>query len=350
MGRKERAAAAVAVCSLLLVAERPEAQTSARATAAGVQPWVFTTSPALDLWYHGLALAGVTGFGAAPLYDPDYPARVRTEKRAVGAAASRLEREAPRFRRAFEQDSAFEILHFLPLGLPVRDAPSLIRIVRSVARNTPLPATDAGVVRAMAAALAAALPGPAERQWLGEFADALEEEWRTWLQARTEAGAVERAARAGRAAKLWRAQVEPRLASWLRSAALDAGTVLLAPALGREGRIAAGDPANRQDNLVAVADAEPQAVVSAVLRETCYPAVRAALTRAGLVFPDRAEAARLSDHAATRCGAILAARVSDDLAGYYQAFFAAPASGPGGFTLPPALEAALLEEIQRRME
>ena len=342
-----RLLAVAAACAALVSAEL-EAQSGARQdrSPAGAA-WRFATSPALDLWFHGLALIGFDGFGTAPLYDPGYAARVRDEKAATRTAVSRLQSDAARFREAFEQDSAFEVLHFIPLALPLRDPASLIRVLRSVARGRLADASADPGVRAVTQALAAALPEPAQRKALGDFLDAIEEEWRTWLRVRLEAGAAEGAARAARAQEAWNARVQPELAGWLKAGALDGGMVLLTATLGSEGRFSEGDPSNPSDNLAVVRDAAEADVIVAVLREICYPAVRRAIARAGASFPDRVTATRISDLAATRCGAWLAARVAADIAVRYEERFRAVAPDHGGYTLPPSIEAALKEELSR---
>lgn len=353
MGFEWRRAGVVAAALTLLTVSTVWAQErapagSSRAAAVSQSGWRVVTSPALDLWFHGLAITGFTGFGAFPLYDPAYVIRSRAAQRAAGVESSRLDAGASTFRSAFERDSAFEVLHFVPLVVPIRDPSSLLRVMRAVAGGEPAAASaDAGIQR-IAGALMTALPLASERGVLAGFTDALEDEWRLWLRGWMERTAVEREGNAARTEALWREQVEPRLAGWLRAGGLDRGTIVLTPVLGAEGRFVEGDPGNPDDNLVAVRDAEPAEVVVAVLRELCYPTVRAAMAKSGVQFADRVEATRISDRAATVCGAVLAGRVSDALAARFRARFAAATPDRGGVTLPPAIEAALKQELERR--
>ncbi len=341
------AALTLMVSSSLWAQERAPAGRS-RAPADSQSGWRVVTSPALDLWFHGLAITGFTGFGASPLYDPGYVIRTRDAKRAAGIEATGLDGGAAAFRSAFERDSAFEVLHFIPLVVPIRDPSALLRVMRAVAAGDPAAASADAGIRRIVGALMTTLPLASERSVLGGFVDALEDEWRQWLRARMEQVAAERELNAARTEALWRGQVEPRLEGWLRAGALERGTIVLTPVLGTEGRFVEGDPGNPDDNIVAVRDGEPEDVVVAVLRELCYPTVRAAMAESGVQFTDRVEATRISDRAATVCGAVLAGRVSDALAARFQARFAAATPDRGGVTLPSAIEAALKQELERR--
>lgn len=350
--RMHRLSAAFAAFVLLASAPaggqtRPSTGSPGRSGSQGA--WRFDTSPAADLWFHGLAMAGSRGL-ATTLYAADWAAQVEGLKREAGVPASALDTESARFRDAFERDSAFEVLHFLPLALPVRDPASFLTVLRAVARGVPAEASRDETIRRVAGAIAGALPDPGQRKTLARFVDALEDEWRTWLRPRMEKEAAARAARAAAAQQEWARLVEPKLRPWLESGALRGGVVLLTPALGSDGRFSEGDPADPADNLVVVRDSDPGDVVAATLRELCYPTVRRAITRSGVQFTDRIQATRTSDAAATRCGALLAARVSRDLLARYEDRFTAAIADRGGFTLPPAIEAALLAEIERRME
>ena len=62
------------------------AEAAAPARAAPAPEWRFTDDAFADLWFHGLAVVGVYGFGPLPLYDASY---------ALDARRARAGRESP---------------------------------------------------------------------------------------------------------------------------------------------------------------------------------------------------------------------------------------------------------------
>jgi hypothetical protein len=275
---------------------------------ADAQSWSVRGSSSADLWYHAVALTGYDRLGAAPLYAPGYAASVRRSREQRGVGPTPIEREADGLREAFLADSAFEILHFVPLYFPLADVDELLAAVAVVARQGMSAARGLGP-RAQfgAAALAATLQAPAERAVLGRFAAAAREEW---LQAyRDERGAEvpARSAAIAAAARTWDERVFPRVGQALRQRALAGGVVLVVPALGPDGRIFAGDPASGGDNLVAVhLDLSPAAAGQPAwlaLREMSYTIARERLGRAGQLPSDPPASEPLIGRAATRLGA-----------------------------------------------
>ena len=83
--------------------------------AADQGSWRVIPLPHVDLWNHGLAVVGFEGSGPDPLYDPSYRARIREVKEGLGVYPSTLDRRSPSLAAAFQADSAFELLHFVPL-------------------------------------------------------------------------------------------------------------------------------------------------------------------------------------------------------------------------------------------
>jgi hypothetical protein len=325
----------------------------------GLQPlsaqraWTLVEAPQVDLWFHGLAVVGVRGFGPLPLYDPDYAGRIHRAKDSFGVSPTALDRQAERFRAAFEADSSFEVLHFVPLYFAAADRAAMLEALRAVARQSSgIPALADPRTRFGAAAVAAVLRRPDERRTLGAFVEALDGEWREFYGAYWATRLEERARRVAQLQADWDARFASPLGGYLRLQRLDRGIIFVSPALGADGRIFAGDPADRTDNLVAVRLPEsrdaPDVPLYAAVRELCYPAVRRAVaSRPG---PEsRIAAERGSSDAAVRCGAqLLRVRAPELLPGYRRAF--APdtltATFEAAYPLDAALDSALRQLLQ----
>ena len=136
------------------------------------------------------------------------------------------------------------------------------------------------------------------------------------------------------------------------------------PGIGFEGRILAGDPSNPWDNQVVVGLRSASAdslgvtneIIARLLKETCYPAVREAMTRAGIDSSDPGSGAKLTSDGATRCvGMVLDRYVPGKAEGLRG--WALSASGQGvssgdpgrfaiAFPIPPDLERALLAVVE----
>jgi hypothetical protein len=318
---------------------------TAPAAAQSTARWTFRSSPAADLWYHGVALAGFTGFGAQPLYDPAYPGRVRRAREARGTSPTRLEREAAGFSGAFAADSAFELFHFVPLYFAAAEPEEMLDALDAVARGGQ--GAVAGLaprVRFGAATVAAVLATPAERATLGRFTTALRDEWPT-LRAERAAGSEARASQLAAASRAW-SEAEPALRTALAADRLDGGIALAVPSIAAEGRLFAGRPDDRTDNVVAVGltpgDGEAAAWLAA--RELAFPAARGALASAGRLPADRVQAERLAGAAAAHLGALRLERPAPALAARYRSALAGAAGCPAFdacFPLPPEARAAL---------
>jgi hypothetical protein len=77
--------------------------------------WPLVEVPYVDLWFHGLALVGFRGFGPPPLYDPGCATRIRRAKDSLGISLTALDHRPEWLRTAFEEDSCFDVLHFVPM-------------------------------------------------------------------------------------------------------------------------------------------------------------------------------------------------------------------------------------------
>lgn len=318
--------------------------------------WIVGRAPQVDLWYHGLAVIGYEGFGALPLYDPGYAARAAAARVESGSPESSLVTEAARFRSALSRDSIFEVFHFLPMYFTASTPQGMLDALRKVAGSTGTPDVGDPTAQFGAAATAYVLEQPGQRRVLGEFVDALEDEWDVFFADYSRELARTEAERAGQFQQRWDGVFQPALLPYLRSFRLDGGVILVSPALGAEGRIFQGDPNNPVDNVVAVGfsdGAVPDAELYAVVRELCFPLVRGAIEAAGS-GQDRVAAERSSSRAAVRCGALLLDQyLPSAAAGYRSTFADVESTDPGlvrrafvqAYPLDPALERALQEAV-----
>jgi len=281
------------------------APTLVQADVAEAGGWRVVSSPFADLWYHGLAVVGFHGFGPHPLYDVAYGRRAVRER-----PESPLAVEGPGILSALEQDPAFELLHFIPVYLVDAGPREALDGLRRVAGTRP--GSDVEVTGPLGSRLqlvARALPQASQRAVLGRLVDALAQEWSQGMAGAVSAGADARAEQLTRLEERWRDTFEPALGEYLGSHGLKGGRIVATPALGLEGRFFQGDLRDPEDNVVVLGfsrdDANADAVLAPVVRELCFPAVRAAFEFVKDRYLDRVAASRASDAAATRCGELL---------------------------------------------
>jgi hypothetical protein len=295
--------------------------------------WTVRSAPAVEFWFHAMAIVGLQGFGALPLYDPGYPAAVRSSRDARGVGPTALERQAPALRAAFEADSAFESLHFLPL-------------YASTATPEQLLATHAaGLARSV-------LPARGQRAVLDRFLaaarDDLNSAWAAERRSRAPALNAELAA----VERRWSGAIGPALRAYLGREGMTSGIIIPVAGLGTDGRFLAAS----RDGPAVVAVQLPRDSTHAgdaaffAVRELCYPAVRRALRAPGLVPDDRVAAEGLSGRAAVRCGALLLDQADPSLGrAYRQAFLRAAGrvdGFPEAYPVPDPVLAALAEAVR----
>ena len=322
--------------------------------------WVVRTDPFADLWFHGMAMLRLDGFHALPLYDAAYRSRV-TGGLAAPARPTRLDRVARTLGATFRADSAFEVLHFVPLYVAGNDPGVVLALLHAVALGTPAPRADPALGQAITA-IVAALPGNARREALASFADALADEWRSGFGATYAAAARNRADTVRLLNDAWTRTFEPSVAPYLAAIGMPSGTVLVSPAIGGEGRMSVEAPSGP---IVAVglhaAGNATDAPLHATVREMAFPLVRRAMAGSG-TFVDRVYAERISDAAAVRAGAMILAASSNNLGAEFKAQYLAlhdpagfsPARDGGAFAraypMSSALESALKTELTRLMQ
>lgn len=314
--------------------------------------WVIRQAPGIDLWFHAVAIAGLEGFGRFPLYRARYAVSVRRDRDARGVPPTRLELGALRFLDAFQRDSAFEVVHFLPLYFAAADHAERLAVLSRM----PDPGDGPGIPRSAqfgATAAARALQAPRERRELAAFAAAVDEEWTSasdaeWRRLVTCSDAIVTEAQVR-----WRERCEPALRPSLNRYRLAGGVMLLSPSVGLEGRLAQGRSPRLADN-VSVVGLSPERAAENVLfeavRELCFPAVRLAIPPG----PDDERIADeyLSSNAAVRCGDLILARYAPDVRAGYQRFRLSATGAPavaslgGAFPVPASRLAALARAIE----
>jgi hypothetical protein len=334
----------------------PAAAQAPRTTTAA---WRVTTSDPVDVWYHGVALLGYGGAEPAMLYDPGYAAAARRTRSRLGLAETPLDRAAPSVARTFAADPAFELVHFLPLYFIDGDWAALHAALRRLAvpggvgTGTADPATDRTL-----AAIAVAVPDPAQRTALWNFADLLDDEWRVYLRSEAHRTAGPRAALANALEYRWNDTFAPALAPYLTRIHRTQGTIVLSPALGREGRSVART--GRPDAGALVAVALPRSIEAAsiddaafdVLRELCFATARTVTDSRDSAPIDPAAGERESRTIAVRCGALVLERYLPRLRAAYQARFVAlqqPAAPPDTTTARFARVFPVPSDVERRL-
>ena len=319
------------------------------------QAWRFNSVESANLLFHGLAVVGVQGFSSLPLYDRAYAERVLEAKEANGVYPTSLDRQAGSFREAFENDSTFELLHFLPLYFGPVQPSTVVDVLTEVAGGGG--ARPAGADGAFASnVVEAVLRSRSQRRVLREFANALAEEWDIFLRDYLHESSHVLQGTLTTVSRRWNSQVAPAVAEFLDMRRMARGNVMVSDALGPEGRVFAGDPASTDDNVFAVSSAHNETGLGAsafLLKELCYPVASGVVESLGL-SRDRVSAERLSGRLAVRCGAELLDRNDGGLADQYRMTFlaAAAASGITGMTFETAfpVEPSTMSQLRTALQ
>ncbi len=314
---------------------------------SGGPGWAVRSAAHVDLWYHGLAVVGFEGFSPLPLYSPEYAERIRRAKEAQGVYPTTLDRLRSYFRVAFASDSTYEIFHFLPLYFGSPDPDSMLAALASAAEGETGGEFGARV-------LADVLTRKNQREVASQFIRALTEEWEVFLRGYREAKAREREEYLALVEQEWTEELGPAIQGFLSDRRLERGIILASPALGPEGRVFLGDPADTGDNLVAVGMPaefdDPTRVLLAVVRELCYPIASREVAQHGVPSKDRVTAERWSSRAAIRCGAMLLEVRAPELAAQYRdAFVRAARLDPARVTFENAfpVDRQLLKRVRQ---
>lgn len=279
------------------------------AASLGAQPaasarWTVSAPDAALAWFNVLADWRVDGDGAFSFISPATGERTSPRDEAL---VGRL-----------RNDRSRSVLHFVPLYYPSSSRGGLARALRAAVEGAAPPEPRASF---LLSALQRSMPPAARRDYLAALATALERAAPVSPSAEQLAG--------------WQRRLDslylPALSPYLTRERLDAGRLIVAPALGAEGRLFAATP-DRSDNLVAVGtfagDSDPDAPMFAFVREICFPAVSRAAS-AARIDASSAGAARRSSVAAVRCGSALLQACLPSRVAAYQAFWIRQAAQNG---------------------
>lgn len=343
----------------ILILAFASARAAAQPSPSVAPAWRVTTLEQVDLWYHGIALAGFGVAEPAALYDPRYAFDVRRTKQRMGLAATPLDRAARAIAVTFGSDPAFEIVHFLPLYFAAADRPTMLQALRTLDSQNGPPGNgrDAPTSRAVAA-LATVLPRPAQRTVLRQFAELLDDEWRLYLRDDERRASGVRAAQASAFEQRWNVEFAPALAGYLAQINRERGTIVLSRALGREGRTVERVSALAAGAIVAIAaprSVAPEDMTAAafdVVRELCFATVRAVGHESGGRSVEPVADEQASRAAAVRCGALVLQRYLPHHRAAYQARFLAvrqPAAAPDTTTDRFVRAFPLTLEVERRL-
>ncbi len=316
--------------------------------------WAIRRSAAADLWFHGLALVGLSAGPEIRAYAPGYAEGVIEAKRARGLYPTRLDEEAESLLEDLADDQAFQTFHFLPLYFPDAEPEEFLRALRAVAdEKTQDAALVNRVTRPGVAVVSRSIRSGSQRDRLKDFVELLEDEWEVFFAEHWEASVAEGRMTISAARDLWMEELEPALEGFLTSQRMDGGTALVSQALGPEGRMYEGVPASRSDNVVAVAlphsPGDEAAVPFAMLHEICYAVVNNAMRAPGVRASQDA-----SSNGATRCGSMILDTHLRHLRPAYDEMYLALWQGDGpvpgmlaeAYPLDDGLEQALEKLIQ----
>ena len=334
---------------------------AAQASFAGGSPpaqgWRIQSNADLDLWFHGLAVVGFEGYGPLQMYDSGYRQKIAAAKKQLGLAPTLLDRRARAFKAAFDRDSTFEVMHFLPLYFIASGSGEILADMREITRENSSP-RRAEVLpgSTLRAAARSVFSTPARRKTLSTFLDALEAERRDFYAeyAKDRSQAAEEITRLF--AHSWNYSIRHSLAPFLKTTRARSGIVLLSPAVGGEGRsvrigdfgtdysiVVVGMPSSTSDYL---------SPASSVVRELCFSVAHEVLDAVQPVKADRIFADRLSSITAVRCGSQAIEMYLPSLSSSYQALFLhavgvpaprtnLPAAFSAAFPVPPGVDAGL---------
>jgi hypothetical protein len=289
--------------------------------------WTVTRDPFADLWFHSLAVIGYDGYGPLSLYDARYASRVRDTK-ARAHVATTLDRRGSELRRSLAADSAFEVLHFLPLYFVGQEPSLVLSTLRAAARQTlrdPAP----GVLTSAASAVAASLPTRQERDVFVSLLDGVADEWTTFVRAERASHAVDDRCVTRDLQSAWDDRFAHVLDGYLAAMRISRGIILVSPAIGQEGRII------HVPSGAAIVVVSPERGVVGdngpllrSVRELAFPLLdqlRTPLTTS----TSRIDAQQARDAAAVRAGSIILDAVDQSLAAEYRKVFLDAVGGRG---------------------
>ena len=283
--------------SAVLIAGSGVARLAHAQQNAVTQAWSVVRDPFTDLWFQTVAETGFDGGDPLRLYAASHPAGGQTA--APGSTLS----------RRLERDSAFEVLHFVPLYFSAADPGETLEALRQAADGAALARTPtSGAARL----IADALPTRPERDALGAILSTAKAtlgrdvvQYRTQLSLRSLDSA-------------WQSVFLPALRPVLGALGIAGGTIVVSQPVGADGRIVR-HPGGRVSIVVGriPESRDPLAPLLAAVRELAFSLVRT------MAVPTTNE--RTNSIVATRAGALLLDVLAPQLANRYRSAFRAAA-------------------------
>lgn len=318
--------------------------------------WAPRTREHVDLWLHGYALL-TNDTTLVPYFRRGYRDRMIALRRQRGVTSQLDDSRAALVARFAANPSLATSGQFIPLYFESWD--QLRQAIDLFLRAGGNPgATNDPALRASIGLLAAAFPVNADREWLRQFAAALDDESRKFYHDYWTSESRAHARVVSRVDSLWQLQWRPSLQRFLNNSQQQNGELYLSLPLGGEGRTI---HASKQENAVAVAmpDNDDQADVAlfvfvheiagavsgTAIADNTTPAER----RSGVT-------SRYEQAAAVRAGAMLLERTIPAVVPGYMRYYlqqagrAAATDPRAGFTTAFAVPDAVRDAISRQLD
>jgi hypothetical protein len=333
---------------------------AANGTVAGVNApaaagWQVTTLEHVDLWLHGFALL-TSDTGKVPFFARGYKQQITALKRQKNIF-TQLDANQQQLSARFATTPTLANAQFVAMYF--QSFPEIVNATDLLSRSggDPRAASDPRIQQEIAL-LAANFPTQADRNWLRQFVQSLQDESKRfyhayWLGEQQSRGAALAAFR-----EAWMSKYYPKLSRFLNNTQQGAGQLVLSIPLGGEGRTIND---GKQSNMIAVefpstADAAPEALfafaheaVAQLVDEAIHDNTTPAEQRSGVT-------SGYTGNGAVRCGALLLQRVEPEMVPGYMRFYlrttgsAAPAGDPtaafaAAFPLPQPILTAVGKQI-----
>jgi hypothetical protein len=283
--------------------------------------WPVRTREHVDLWLHAYALL-TPDSTLVPYFRRGYVERVSALRRQRGVANQLDANRTTLLQRIAVNPSLATSPQFLPMYFESWEQMRQVIDLFARAGGNPGASTDP-TTRTYLALLASVFPVAADREWLRQFAAAVDDESRRFHHDYWTAELRSHAAASGRVDTLWQRQWRPALSRFLNNTQQQSGEIYLAFPLGGEGRTI---HFGKQQNAVALAfpdDRDQADVVLFVFAHEIVGAVASAAIEDNTTPADRraGTTSRYEQSAAVRAGALLLERTLPGVVPGYMRYY-----------------------------
>ncbi|NUR36260.1 MAG: hypothetical protein HOQ17_06665 [Gemmatimonadaceae bacterium] len=331
-----------------------------RSTPAGATPlldaaWPVRTREHVDLWLHAYALL-TPDSTLVPYFRRGYAERVNALRRQRGITNQLDANRTTLLERINVNPALATNGQFLPLYFDSWEQMRQMIDLFVRAGGNPGMSNDP-TTRTYLALLASVFPVGADREWLRQFAAAVDDESRRFYHDYWTSELRSHAAVSGRVDTLWQRQWRPALSRYLNNTQQQSGEVYLSLPLGGEGRTI---HYGKQQNAVAVAfpdDRDQADVVLYVFAHEIVGATASAAIEDNTTPADRraGTTSRYEQSAAVRAGALLLERTIPAVVPGYMRYYLqqagrTPPSDPRAmfvqtFAVPDAVREAIARQL-----